>query len=143
MVHEAAALGASAVLLIAVCLEDGLLADLADAAHAQGLATLVEIHDEDELERALRVEPDCLGINARDLRTFEVDLARTCALLPRIPSGPIRVAESGIRTAADAARVRAAGADAVLVGEALVRSTTPEALIEQFQTANGGVDLAP
>ncbi|MEL6430687.1 MAG: indole-3-glycerol phosphate synthase TrpC [Planctomycetota bacterium] len=139
MVDEAHALGASAVLLLAVCVDDVLLAELRAAARDAGLAALVEIHDEEELERALAVDPDCLGVNARDLRTFDVDLGRACGLLERAPAGPVLVAESGIRTPADAARVRAAGADAALVGEALVRANAPEDALRALRAAAGEV----
>ena len=129
MVKRSVRMGADAVLLLAVCLDDAELLDLREAARDLGLAVLLEVHDEAELDRALRVQPDCVGVNARDLRTFEVDLAVPEKLLPRIPSSYVRVAESGIRCAADAARMAAAGADAVLVGETLMRASDPGALL--------------
>lgn len=133
MVLESAAAGADAVLLLAACLSDGELADLRGAARELGLAVLLEVHDERELERALPLEPECLGVNARDLRTFDVDLSAHRRLLPKIPRACLRVAESGMRTAADLARARAAGADAVLVGEALMRASDPETILKKWK----------
>lgn len=125
MVLESVALGADAVLLLAVCLDGGLLGELRAVAREVGLATLVEVHDERELERALAVEPDCVGVNARDLTSFVVDLATVERLLPAVPLGPLRVAESGVRGPAELRRVQRAGADAALVGEALMRDGDP------------------
>jgi len=139
MIHEAAALGADAVLLIVACLEEPLLRDLAAAARARGLATLVEVHDASEVDAALAAAPDCVGVNARDLRTFEVDTASFERILPALPESVVRVAESGVRGPADAARAAVAGADAVLVGEALVRATDPAALISELRAAAGEV----
>ncbi len=133
MVVESVAMGADALLLLAVCLDDALLADMRAAARDLGLAVLVEVHDEHELERALRVRPDCVGVNARDLRTFQVDLGVPERLLPRIPSEHLRVAESGIVDARCAGRMRAAGADAVLVGEALMRAGDPAATLRGWR----------
>ena len=133
MVKRSVPMGADAVLLLAVCLDDAELADLRDAARDLGLAVLLEVHDEAELDRALRVQPDCVGVNARDLRTFEVDLTVPETVLPCIPSSYVRVAESGIRCAADAARMAAAGADAVLVGETLMRASDPGALLTAWR----------
>lgn len=138
MVLESALLGADAVLLLAVCLEGTLLAELRGLAREVGLGVLVEVHDEHELERALAVDPDCLGINARDLRTFQVDLATVERLLPRVPPGPLRVAESGIRGEAELLRVRAAGAEAVLVGEALMRAGDPRTTLAGWFAALAG-----
>lgn len=125
MLLESARHGADAVLLIAAILDDAELRDLRQLAKELGLAVLLEVHDEEELERALSHAPDLLGVNARDLRTLVTDLATVERLLPRIPPGPLRVAESGLKTADDLLRVRRAGADAVLVGETLVRSINP------------------
>ncbi|MFO1011799.1 MAG: indole-3-glycerol-phosphate synthase [Planctomycetota bacterium] len=122
MVLESALHGASAVLLIAALLDDRELAELRAAAREVELAVLLEVHDEDELERALPHAPELLGVNARDLRTLVTDLGTVERVLPRIPAGVVRVAESGLKTAADLRRVRAAGANAVLVGESLVTS---------------------
>lgn len=122
MVLESALHGASAVLLIAALLDDRELAELRAAAREVELAVLLEVHDENELERALPHAPELLGVNARDLRTLVTDLGTVERVLPRIPAGVVRVAESGLKTAADLRRVRAAGANAVLVGESLVTS---------------------
>lgn len=138
MILESAAAGADAVLLLACCLADGALAELRVLAGELGLAVLLEVHDARELERALAVEPDCLGVNARDLRSFRVDLAVVEELLPRVPPGPLRVAESGIRGPAELVRVRRAGADAVLVGEALMRSPDPAATLRRWREALDG-----
>ena len=100
---------------------------------------MLEVHDEAELERGLRVDPDCLGVNARDLRSFEVDLAVPERLLARVPDGAVRVAESGIRSGADALRMRRAGADAVLVGEALMRAGDPGATLLDWRRELGEV----
>jgi len=135
MVLESALHGADAVLLLPVILDDRSLARLRETARALGLAGLVEVHDERELERALALapEPELVGVNARDLTTFEVDLATVERLLPRVPDGPIRVAESGIRGIEDLERVRDAGADAALVGEALVRAEDPESTLRAWK----------
>ena len=137
MVLEAAAAGAEAVLLLPVILDDARLAELRAAARALGLAALVEVHDERELERALPLAPDALGVNARDLTSFEVDLATVERLLPLVPAGPVRVAESGLRSLDDLRRVRAAGADAALVGGALMRAPDPERRLTEWTEALG------
>jgi indole-3-glycerol phosphate synthase len=133
MLWESCLYGADAVLLLPVILEGGALPALREVARELGLAVLVEVHDERELERALPLEPELLGVNARDLTTFQVNLGTIERLLPKVPDGPIRVAESGIRNVEDLARVRAAGADAVLVGEALVRDGDPEATLRAWK----------
>ncbi len=133
MVVESVEMGADAVLLLAVCLDDAQLTDLRAAARDLGLAVLLEVHDEDELERGLRVDPDCLGVNARDLRTFHVDLGNTERLLPLVPAGIVRVAESGIHRPEAALRMRRAGADAALVGEALMKSVDPAATLTEWR----------
>lgn len=135
MVEESVAMGADAVLLICACLEDGLLRDLAVCAREQGLFALVEVHDEEELERALVLEPDAVGVNARDLRDFTIDLATVERLLPRIPAGVLRVAESGLHGIEDLRRVRAAGADAALVGTALMRAKDPARTLREWGEA--------
>ena len=121
-VCDARLMGADAVLLIVAALDDRELAELLGLARAVGLAALVEAHDEDELERALAVGADLVGVNQRDLRTFEVDRARALRMGARMPDGVVAVAESGIRDAADVERLAEAGYTAVLVGETLVRS---------------------
>jgi indole-3-glycerol phosphate synthase len=135
MVLESVAMGADAVLLLAVCLEDPLLGEMRALAGELGLAVLLEVHDEHELERALAVAPDCIGVNARDLTSFRVDLATSERLLPGIPARHVRVAESGLATSADLLRVRRAGADAALIGEALMRTDDPAALLRSWREA--------
>ena len=135
-VFEAAAMGADCVLLIAAALDDAGLAELEDCAMRLGLDVLVEVHDGAELERALRLRTPLLGINNRDLRSFETRLDITLDLLPRIPPGHLVVTESGISTAADVARMRRNGVHAFLVGEAFMRRDDPGAALEQlFGTA--------
>jgi indole-3-glycerol phosphate synthase len=126
-VHEADVLdarlmGADAVLLIAAALDDSELARCLARATTLGLAALVEVHDEEELSRALDLGATLVGVNQRDLRTFAVDHDRACAMAAHIPAAVVAVAESGIRDAADAGRLAEAGYDAILVGETLVRS---------------------
>lgn len=133
MVLESVEAGADAILLLAVCLPDPLLGDLRALAAELGLAVLLEVHAPDELERAIAAEPDCLGVNARDLTTFEIDLAHIEEMMPAIPDRFVRVAESGIRDAADVARVARVGADAVLVGETLMLADDPAATIRSFR----------
>lgn len=122
---EARAYGADAVLLIAAALDPAHLHDLLDAARDLGLGVLVEVHDERELDAIDLDRVDVLGANSRDLKTFSVDLDRAGRVFARLPARIVRVAESGIRTAEDAARLRAAGADAFLVGTHLMRSADP------------------
>jgi indole-3-glycerol phosphate synthase len=124
-VHEARVAGASAVLLIVRILDDAALRELHGEALRVGLDVLVEVHDEAEVERAAAAGARIIGINNRDLATFTTDLDTTLRLAPRVPAGCVVVAESAIREAADVARVAAAGADAVLVGEALMRAADP------------------
>jgi indole-3-glycerol phosphate synthase len=124
-VADARLMGADAVLLIVAALADDELQRCATLAETLELAALVEVHDEDELGCALRAGSRLVGVNQRDLRTFEVDHDRACALAARIPPDVVAVAESGIRDAADARRLADAGYDAILVGEALVRARDP------------------
>ena len=121
-VADARCMGADAVLLIAAALDDAELRRFAGLASDLGLAALVEVHDDAELERALDAGASLVGVNQRDLRTFEVDHERACRLAARIPPGVTAVAESGIRGAADADDLADAGYDAILVGETLVRA---------------------
>ena len=132
--YEARAAGADAVLLIVAILGDPLLADLITLARELGLGALVEVHDEAEVERALRAGADVVGINNRDLRTFTTDLGTTARLRPLIPAGKVIVSESGIHSAADSAAVRAMGADAILVGESLMTSGDIKAKMKELQT---------
>jgi indole-3-glycerol phosphate synthase len=125
--------GASAILIIVRALEDEEISALHFAARAAGLDALFEIHNEAELARAVRHEAKIIGVNNRDLAIFKTDLALSERLIPQFPKDVIAVSESGIFTAADAARVRVAGAHAVLVGEALMKADDPRALIEGFR----------
>lgn len=120
-VFESRALGADAVLLIMAALADEVAADIFDAANECEMATLVEVHDEAELERAVMLDARLIGVNNRSLATFETDLGVTERLATRAPAGVLLVAESGITSPADIARLAAAGADAFLVGESLMR----------------------
>jgi indole-3-glycerol phosphate synthase len=129
---EARAYGADAVLLIVAILNPELLAELLALARTLGLECLVEVHDEEELERALAANAQVIGINNRDLRTFEVDLALTERLRPLIPADRVVVAESGVHSRADAERLRALGVNAVLIGEALVTADDPAAKIGEL-----------
>ena len=124
-VYEARALGADCILLIVAALSDGQLAELCGVAMEQGLDVLVEVHDIDELERAIQVPAPLLGINNRSLRSFEVSLDTTLALRNAVPRDRRLVTESGIHAAADVARMRAAGVEAFLVGEAFMREPDP------------------
>ena len=119
---EARAHGADALLLIAMMLTEPALAEFVALTREHGMEPLVEVHDGGELEAALRAGARVIGVNNRDLRSFEEDLGATERLAGLAPPGTVIVAESGIRTAADARRMAAAGAHALLVGEALVRS---------------------
>ena len=121
-VYEAAAVGADAVLLIVAALTDDELQSLLDVVAACQLDALVEVHTLEELDRALATDATIIGINNRDLTTFQVDLAATERLSEQVPAGVLLVSESGVRTAEDSRRLRACGVDAILVGEALMRS---------------------
>ena len=130
---EARAIGADCVLLIAACLDNAQLADLEACALALGMAVLVEVHGAAELDRALRLGTPLLGINNRNLRTFEVCLDTTLELLPRLPPDRLAITESGILVQADVAKMRAAGVQTFLVGEAFMRAPDPgRALAELF-----------
>ena len=131
-VIDARAMGADAVLLIAAVLSDAELGSLRQLAAELGLAALVEVHDEDELARALAAGASLVGVNRRDLRTFEVDERRAERVVAGIPDGVVKVAESGVRSSSDVERLARAGFDAVLVGEALVTSADPASLVEQL-----------
>jgi len=128
-IAEARAAGADAILLIVACLPDARLAELEAAAHALGLDVLVEAHDASELARALRLATPLIGINNRNLRTFEVTLETTLGLLPMLPPSRLLVTESGILTRADVQRMRARGVGAFLVGEAFMRAADPGAAL--------------
>ena len=132
-VFEAREMGADCILLIAACLDDALMTDLEAQARALGMAVLVEVHDGDELDRALRLATPLVGINNRNLRTFEVTLQTTLDLLPRVPAERLPVTESGILGRGDVDRMRDANVHAFLVGEAFMRAPDPgKALAELF-----------
>ncbi len=132
-IAEARAMGADCILLIAACLEDVQMAELEACAVDLGMDVLVEVHDLAELQRALRLKTPLLGINNRNLRSFEVTLGTTLALLPEVPADRLLVTESGILSEADVARMRSAGVHAFLVGEAFMRAPDPGlALAELF-----------
>jgi len=134
-VTEARAHGADLVLLIVAALDDAQLRDLGQQAHELGMTCLVEVHDAAELERALAADAVLVGVNARNLKTLEVDPRTVTDLLPRIPSGVLSVAESGVAGPDDVVAYVEAGADAVLVGEALVKDGDPEAAVRSFMDA--------
>jgi indole-3-glycerol phosphate synthase len=122
---EARANSADAVLLIVAVLSAEELGDLSRRAGEHGLDVLCEVHDGEELQRALDAGCDLIGVNSRDLKTFNVDLTTALTLAERFPKNVVRVAESGIHSSADVARLRAAGYDAFLVGESLMRAERP------------------
>jgi indole-3-glycerol phosphate synthase len=130
---EARAMGADCILLIVACLDDAQLADLEAQAHALGMAVLVEVHDGAELDRALLLKTPLVGINNRDLRTFDVTLQTTLGLLPKLPADRLLITESGIRVREDVKCMRDAAVHAFLVGEAFMRAPDPgKALAELF-----------
>lgn len=131
-VYEARAAGADAVLLIVAALDDAQLGDLHALITALGMAALIEVHNERELERALAIDPALLGINNRDLHTFTVSLGTTAQLVPMVSAETLLVAESGIFTGADVAQMGRAGAHAVLVGEALVTAPDTAAKVREL-----------
>lgn len=131
-VYEARALGADCILLIVAALTDAHMQALAALAHDLGLDVLVEAHDAEELERALALNTQLVGINNRDLRSFKTTLATTLDLLSRIPAGRIVVTESGIETRADVAAMRARGVQAFLVGETFMRAREPGAKLKEL-----------
>ena len=132
-VFEARAWGADCILLIAACLDDAQMSDLEATAQALGLDVLVEVHDARELERALRLKTRLVGINNRDLRSFEVSLQTTLGMIKEVPADRLLVTESGILSRADVALMRAAAVHSFLVGEAFMRAPEPgEALAALF-----------
>ena len=131
-VAEARACGADAVLLIVAALERQQLRDLVALTKSRGIAALVEVHDEGEAAAALEAAAQAIGVNHRDLRTFAVDLGLTERLRKLVPKEVVLVAESGIRGADDARRMREAGADAILVGVLLMRSADPAGQIREL-----------
>ena len=132
-VYEARAMGADCILLIAACLDDAQMADLEAIAMGMNMAVLVEVHDRDELQRALKLKTPLVGINNRNLRTFDVTLQTTLDMLPDVPADRLLVTESGILARQDVTQMRAAGVHAFLVGEAFMRAPEPGlALAELF-----------
>jgi indole-3-glycerol phosphate synthase len=131
-IHEAVVSGADAILLIVAALDDDTLRRLFEEAKTLQLDVLVEVHDLPEMERALELGADLIGVNNRNLKTFEVDLAATERLAEEVPDEVLLVSESGIKTPEDARRVLEAGANAVLIGEALMRAVDPSREIEAY-----------
>jgi len=131
-VYDARAMGADCILLIAACLDDAQMRDLEALAFELGMAVLVEVHDGEELDRALQLKTPLVGINNRNLRTFEVTLDTTLGLLPRVPADRLRVTESGILGPTDVQRQRDADVHAFLVGEAFMRQPDPGLALAQL-----------
>jgi len=133
-IYESRAMGADAILLIVSCLDDAQMCDYEAIAAGLGMAVLVEAHDADEVDRALKLRTPLIGVNNRNLRSFEVSVQTTLDLLPKVPADRLLVTESGISTRDEVARLRAAGVQAFLVGEAFMRADEPgEALAELFR----------
>ena len=137
-IYEARAAGADALLLIVALVDDALLRALLALTRALGMEALVEAHDAVEIRRAVEADAHVVGVNSRDLRTFAVNTAVVQDLRPLVPHDRVFVAESGIQNQLDATRARAWGADAILVGEALMRADNPAALARNLATASGG-----
>lgn len=133
MIYGAKALGASAVLLICAILDDVELHDFSQLAEELGLSVLVEAHTANEVERALRADARIIGVNNRDLQTFEVDVTTSIRLRPLVPADRLYVSESGILTPGDVARLRENGTDAVLIGETLMRAPDKQAALEALR----------
>jgi len=133
---ESRALGADCILLIMAALDDTLAAELETTALDLGMDVLVEVHDGAELDRALKLKSPLVGINNRNLKTLAVDLATTETLAPRVPANRLLVAESGLRSADDCARMADLGYDAVLIGEALLKAASPGAMLRLLRGRN-------
>jgi indole-3-glycerol phosphate synthase len=131
-IYESRAMGADCILLIAACLTPLEMARLEAAAHELGMAVLVEVHDAAELDAALTLRTPLIGINNRNLKTFETRLETTLMLLPRVPAGRVVITESGILSVDDVRRMQSAGVSAFLVGEAFMRSSDPGAALLQL-----------
>ncbi len=134
-IHEARAHGADVVLLIVAALEQSVLTSLIDRVESLGMTALVEVHTAEEADRALEAGATVVGVNARNLKTLEVDRDTFSSIAPGLPSNVVRVAESGVRGTADLLAYAGAGADAVLVGEGLVTSGDPRAAVADLVTA--------
>jgi indole-3-glycerol phosphate synthase len=134
-IYQAALAGADAILLIVAALTDQELDHLLKAAERCGIDALVEVHNEPELNRALDAGALFIGINNRNLATFQVDLQTTEALAPLIPKGRVVISESGIKSVEDIRRVAAAGVHGALIGESLMRAANPQALLKSFRAA--------
>jgi indole-3-glycerol phosphate synthase len=137
-VAQSAAYGADAILLIVAGLDDAKLGELSAEAARFELDTLVEVHDEEELARALAIAPAVIGINNRDLRTFETDLGVTEHLLPSVPAGTLVISESGVHEPSDIAYLSAHGAHGFLIGAALMRAEDPVAFLDELKVAVAG-----
>lgn len=131
-VYEARMIGADAILLIVAALEDGPMIEMAGIAMELGMDVLVEVHDIDELERALQTDCELIGVNNRNLRTFEVSLETTLALKDAVPRDRTLVTESGIATRGDVARMRSAGVDTFLIGESFMRERDPGLALQRM-----------
>jgi indole-3-glycerol phosphate synthase len=131
-VFEARAIGADCILLIAACLSDAQMSDLEAVARHLGMAVLVEVHDAAELHRALKLKTPLLGINNRNLRTFEVSLDTTLGMMAEVPADKLLITESGILKRSDVQTMRAAGVHAFLVGEAFMRAPDPGAALAEL-----------
>ena len=135
-IYRARVLGASAVLLIAATLDNNKLCEFLKITHSLGMKALVEVHDETELERAMKLDAEVIGINNRNLKTFEVELETTKRLIAKIGKDKIKISESGIKTNDDMKELRAFGTDAVLIGETLMRS---DSIKDTFSSLTEGV----
>ena len=131
-VLEARAAGADAILLIMAALGDEDLRVLRDTARTYGLDVLCEVHDQEELDRALELDCECVGVNSRNLKTFDVSIERAVELASQLPEGVVRVAESGIASRQDVENLRVAGFDAFLIGETLMRQSSPGAMLREL-----------
>lgn len=137
---ESRALGADCILLIMAALSDDQAQELEEEAIDLEMDVLIEVHDDDELDRALKLKSPLVGVNNRNLKTLEVDIARSEAMLSRFPSDRIAVAESGLYTPDDLARMEAAGASCFLVGESLMRQEDVEAATRELLSGKGGTN---
>ena len=131
-IYESRVMGADCILLIAACLDDPQMKAMEALAFSLDMAVLVEVHDEAELERALKLKTPLIGINNRNLKTFEVSLDTTLRMISKVPADRILVTESGIATPADVQQLRAAGVNAFLIGEAFMRAEDPGVALAQL-----------